>query len=241
MYFRSQNLNTREMSTSHSHRWSQFVYAISGVLLVTVADNWFVITPEQAMWLPTGTPHATGALQQAEFRSLYVADQADLRMPPGPTMLSVSPLLKALIVELSEIEARNDEQKYIEQVNALIIEQLNRQPRQDFHLPWPNSSNLRAICEALYAEPADPRSIQSWGGLLGASPRTLARHFEQELGMSLREWRRRLRLFRSLEWLGVGRSVTDIAFNLGYASPSAFIYMFRQEMGYTPSRWGESK
>jgi len=93
------------------------------------------------------------------------------------------------------------------------------------------------VCEALYASPSDPRGVDEWGAELGASARTLARRFERELGMSLREWRHRLRLFRALEWLGAERSVTEIALELGYASTSAFTYMFRQEMGCSPTEW----
>ncbi|MBS0251615.1 MAG: AraC family transcriptional regulator, partial [Proteobacteria bacterium] len=44
-------------------------------------------------------------------------------------------------------------------------------------------------------------------------------------------------LFKAIEWLGIKRTMTEIAFDLGYASPSAFAYMFRMETGYTPSQW----
>ena len=91
--------------------------------------------------------------------------------------------------------------------------------------------------EALYADPADARSLHDWGRLLGASERTLARRFETELGMSLREWRHHLRVFLAVEWLGAGRSVTEVALALGYASTAAFSYMFRRAMGCAPTEW----
>jgi len=43
---------------------------------------------------------------------------------------------------------------------------------------------------------------------LGMSERTPARRFEAELGMSFRDWRRRLRLFNAIELLGGGLDVT---------------------------------
>jgi hypothetical protein len=43
------------------------------------------------------------------------------------------------------------------------------------------------------------------------SGRTLARRFEAELGMSLRSWRRVLRLFKAIELLGGGLGVTQTA------------------------------
>lgn len=237
VFLRSQCLPARHIFPIHTHRWNQFVYATSGTLVVTVEDCWYVITPEQAIWVPTGVAHTTGALNGAAFRNLYVADQPALGLPAACTAFAVTPLLRALIVELGEIAPRDEDEAYIGQVNSLILAQLRRLPVQSFHLPWPKSPLLRKICEVLYASPADPRGVEEWGALLGASSRTLARRFEKELGLSLRAWRHRLRLFRAVEWLGAGRSVTDIALELGYASSSAFTYMFRQEMGCSPTEY----
>jgi AraC-like DNA-binding protein len=55
--------------------------------------------------------------------------------------------------------------------------------------------------------------------------------------MSLRAWRLRLRLFKAIELLCGDAPITDIALDLGYASASAFIYMFRNEMGYSPLQY----
>lgn len=232
---RSQNLLPKQVFPLHSHRWNQLVYATSGTLVVTVADSWYVITPEQAIWVPTGVLHTTGALNGAEFRNLYVAGQPGL--PTTCTVFAVTALLRALIVELEAVNQRAGEEAYIDQLNGLICAQLHRQPVQDFHLPWPRSPQLHRLCEALFANPADERSAEAWGRELGASARTLARRFEKEVGITLREWRYRLRLFLALEWLCAGRGVTDIALELGYASPSAFTYMFRQAMGCSPGEW----
>jgi AraC-like DNA-binding protein len=90
------------------------------------------------------------------------------------------------------------------------------------------------VCDALYANPSDPRGVEEWGTILGMSARTLARRFEEEVGMSLRTWRRRLRLFKALELLAGDMNVTEIALELGYGSTSAFTYAFRTEMGRSP-------
>ena len=234
---RSQNLAAREAFPPHTHRWNQFVYATSGTLVVTVAGSWYVITPEQAIWVPTGVVHTTGALSGAAFRNLYVADVPGLGMPDQCTVYAVGGLLRALIVELERVSQQAEPDTYLAKLDDLIFEQLRRLPRQDFHLPWPQSPLLHRVCEALYANPSDARSIDDWGAQLGTSGRTLARRFEKEVGIGLREWRHRLRLFLALEWLYAGRNVTDIALDLGYASTSAFTYMFRQEMGCPPSAW----
>jgi AraC-like DNA-binding protein len=235
---RSHSLGPRQVFPLHSHRWHQFVYATAGTLLVTVENTRYVITPEQAIWVPAGVPHRTGALNGADFRNLYIAPGGDLRMPDECAVLSVSLLMRALILELTDISHRAGESAdYRDRVDGLILDQLQRLQRLDIHLPWPRSRDLRRICEHLYAAPDDGRTVSDWATEVGASSRTLARRFERELGLSLREWRRRLRLFRAVEWLAEGRGVTDIALALGYGSPSAFTYMFRTEMGCSPTQW----
>jgi AraC-like DNA-binding protein len=68
---------------------------------------------------------------------------------------------------------------------------------------------VATLCEALYDEPDDQRGPEQWGAVLGMSPRTLTRRFNDEVGMPLSQWRRRLRLIKAVEMLGGGCSVTQ--------------------------------
>jgi len=234
---RAQNLPPRHAFPLHTHRWHQLVHATRGSLVVRMAGSRYVITPEQAIWIPSGVEHAVGTFSGAEFRNLYVADAPALRMPADSTVYSVTPLLRALIVELEQATRVGEPADYLDRLDALIFAQLERLTPQAFHLPWPSSAMLRRLCEALYENPADGRDVEAWGRELGASARTITRRFERETGLGLREWRHRLRLFLAIEWLYAGRGITAIALALGYASPSAFSHMFRSAMGCAPSAW----
>lgn len=240
---RAQSIPARHSFPEHAHDWHQMVYAISGVLTVTTKAGSFVISPEQAAWLPTGLGHKVGSMFGAEFRSLWI----DERIASGlavdqPTLFGVSPLLKALIVEAARIEGMPDDDGYAGRITQLILDQLQRATPISTALPWPTTPALVGLCETLYADPADPTEMESWARTLGMSERTLARRFLAETGMSLRTWRRRLRLFRAIEMLGGGLDVTRTALELGYGSTSAFIYAFRQELGSSPQAYmrGES-
>ena len=232
---RAQSIPARHYFPEHFHRWNQMVYAISGVLTVAVEGQSFVISPEQAVWLPTGVKHRVGTLLGAEFRSLWIAHEAGRGLPAVATVFGVTPLLKALIIEATEIEGEDDRDGYAGRVTKLIFDQLRRAQAIPGALPWPHAaSSLTALCEALIADPADPRGSEVWGRELGMSGRTLARRFEAEMAMSLRTWRRRVRLFRAVELLGGGLDVTRTAMELGYGSTSAFVYAFRTGMGCSP-------
>jgi AraC-like DNA-binding protein len=234
---RAQSIPARHYFPEHAHDWNQVVYAISGVLTVAVEGRSFVISPEQAMWVPTGLPHRVGTLLGAEFRSLWISGEAGAGLPGRPTVFGVSPLLQALIVEAAEIEGQDDPDGYAGRVTGLILDQLRRAQALPATLPWPRAGALMKLCEALYANPPDPRGPERWARELGMSERTLARRFEAELGMSLRTWRRRLRLFKAIELLGGGLGVTQAAMQLGYGSTSAFVYAFRAEMGSSPQAY----
>lgn len=235
MTVRAQSIPPRHYFPEHFHDWNQMVYAISGVLTVAVEGQSFVISPEQAVWLPTGLRHRVGTLLGAEFRSLWIADEAGGGLPAAATVFAVTPLLKALIVEATALEGGEDRDGYGDRVTTLIFDQLRRARSLPGALPWPRGgSSLSVLCEALYANPADARGPEAWGRELGMSERTLARRFEAEMAMSLRSWRRRLRLFKAIELLGGGLDVTRTALELGYGSTSAFVYAFRTDMGCSP-------
>lgn len=238
MTVRVQSIPARHYFPEHTHGWNQVVYAISGVLTVAVEGRSFVISPQQAVWLPTGLVHRVGSLLGAEFRSLWIAGEAGRGLPASPTVFGVTPLLKTLIVEATEIEGEEDRDGYASRVTELILDQLRRAQPLPNALPWPHGeSSLTALCEALYADPADPRGSQGWGRELRMSERTLARRFEAGVGMSFRSWRRRLRLFKAIELLGGGLDVTRTAMELGYGSTSAFVYAFRTDMGCSPQAY----
>lgn len=104
----------------HAHHWHQFIYAISGTLVVTVENTWYVISPEQAIWVPKGQLHTTGALSAAQFRSLCITPVPELAMPEQYTLYSVSPLLRELIIELQRIRRATEAPVYVQQLHGLI-------------------------------------------------------------------------------------------------------------------------
>jgi AraC-like DNA-binding protein len=238
MTVRVQGLPPRSFFPEHAHGWAQVVYALSGVLTVSIPGRSFVISPRQAVWLPPGAPHRVGSLYGAEFRSLWIAAEVAAGLASEPVVLAVSPLLQALIIEASNLQAAEGaDDGYGGRVTALILDQLRRAAPIAIALPWPQNDALGRLCEALYADPADTRSSEAWGRELGMSSRTLSRRFEAEVGASLRSWRRSVRLFKAVEMLGGGMDVTRAALELGYGSPSAFAYAFRMGMGVSPQAY----
>ena len=55
--------------------------------------------------------------------------------------------------------------------------------------------------------------------------------------MGFSRWKQKLRVLKSLELLVVDVPLTDIAFQLGYESTSAFITGFKKQLGCSPKKY----
>ena len=174
---RAQSIPARRYFPEHEHRWNQVVYAISGVLTVAVTGRSFAISPEQAVWLPTGTPHRVGSLLGAEFRSLWIADEAGAGLPETPTVFGVSSLLQALIVEAADIEGQDDPDGYAGRVAGLILDQLRRARPLPGALPWPRGGALATIARLL-----DSGAVQVYIDRVFDLDDAASAHRELELG-----------------------------------------------------------
>lgn len=73
---------------------------------------------------------------------------------------------------------------------------------------------------------------------VGLAPRSLARRFSEETGMTWRAALRRMRVLRAIEELAAGDTqVTKIAYMVGYSSLSAFNAAFQELTGRTPTEY----
>jgi len=72
-------------------------------------------------------------------------------------------------------------------------------------------------------------------------PRTLARRFLDELGLTRQQALRRIRIIRAVELLATTQvPVTQIALAVGYCSASAFNAAFRDLIGTSPTAYRNS-
>jgi AraC-like DNA-binding protein len=105
-------------------------------------------------------------------------------------------------------------------------------------MPTGRSPEVRRALALTAEHLADDPRLDDIADEVGLASRSLARRFEQEIGMTWRAALRRLRVLRAIEELaGTDRSVTQIAMDVGYSSLSAFQSAFRDLIGQTPSEY----
>ena len=81
----------------------------------------------------------------------------------------------------------------------------------------------------------EPLRLEEIGREVGCSPFHLSRTFSREVGMSIPQYLRKLRMERAAELLRSGKyNVTEAALEVGYSSLSHFSQAFCQTMGCCP-------
>ena len=226
--------NPGEAIPRHRHRRAQLVYAASGVMTVTTREGTWVVPPQRAVWVPGATHHAIHMSGRVAMRTLYLEPDARDGLPRVCCVVGVSPLLRELILRVVALPQPHPLGGAEERLVAVALDEIATTPVAPLHLPTPADERLVRVAQALRAAPDSDRTLADWARVAGASVRTLERLFLRDTGMSFGAWRRQLRLLRALERLAGGESVTAVSLALGYDSPSAFIAMFRRQLGTTP-------
>ena len=237
VFVRQQYMPAKHYFPAHKHKWHQLVYATSGVLIVDVIGKRLFIPPENAVWLPCGCRHSVSTEYGAELKSLYIDGKYQQLPTDKSLVLKISAIMKALIIEISTFDIEYSISGYEEQVISLMLSTLPRLEHVKDHLPWPTSVELLKMCSQLYKQPGDKKTTLMLAESLAMSKRTLERKFHRETGMTLQAWSLRLRFLKAIELLTVGHSITNISLDLGYSSPSPFIYMFRNISGMSPGEY----
>ncbi|HQR99533.1 MULTISPECIES: helix-turn-helix transcriptional regulator [unclassified Polaromonas] len=221
----------------------------------------YIVPPSRAVWIAPGARHHITVLEAAEFRTLYIDASATPEGWHGCRVIVVSALLRETIRALDAIGPHaslppegahfslgrpggktgplNPQREQL--LTRLVLDELLHADTQVLGVPLPNAQTgdkrLRALCEAVLRAPSERATLAEWAGNIGASERTVARLFRDELGLSYQQWRQQAVLAHALPLLARGQSVSQVAAASGYASDSAFSAMFKAAMGQSPSHF----
>ncbi|WP_348995372.1 helix-turn-helix transcriptional regulator [Achromobacter sp. HNDS-1] len=221
----------------HRHRKAQLIYSVRGILNCEIEDGVWIVPPQCAIWIPGDLPHAARGAGETECYCLFVEPDATPDLPKDCYTISVSPLLRELLLraagfpELYPLGGRED------RLIAALLDELVEAPVEDLHLPMPRDARLRRLAQMMLADPTDKTSKADWAIRIGMSERSMSRLLLHEIGMSFGRWRRQLHVILALQRLTKGESVQTVALELGYENASGFVTMFRKAMGKPPARY----
>jgi AraC-like DNA-binding protein len=219
----------------HWHEGGQLIYALSGVMELGCEHGFWVISPQQALWMPPRLPHRLRARSPVTLRTVYLApDVCPASLPAHPQSLVVPPLLRELILRATPVRSDTAASSRDAHLMTLLLDEIEWAQAVPLRLTMPQDGRLQKVCLGLLKTPGDNSTLEQWGQRVGASARTLTRLFQAELGTSFLLWRQQARVFSAIPRLNQGESVTRIAIDLGYRSQGAFSTAFRRLMGHAP-------
>ncbi|WP_283180112.1 helix-turn-helix transcriptional regulator [Gemmobacter sp. 24YEA27] len=217
------------------HPWGEFVYSYSGVTELRTGGQVLLAPPHMAFWIPAGADQVGYNRKATVHVSIYIDQSLCAEMPDVPVSLRVTPLLRAMLdrLELASFDDTAQQARLL----RVMVDEMERCPVTQSFLPDSDEPALKRLLAALHDTPSDRRSTATLARSFGLSERTLLRLCKRDLGMSLTEWRNRQRAVRAIAMLQEDVSVETIALDLGYATASAFIAMFKGIMGDSPARY----
>ena len=177
--------------------------------------------------------HSIEPLPAARTRTLYLGRA---REPRDCAVLEISPLLRAIVDHICRMEVLRDDDAAAKRLSGVLIDQLSEHRELPLFVPLLKTPLAKRVAEALGADPTDTPRICDVAAELGVSDRTLERQFVADAGITLGEWRQRSRITRAIALLAGGSDVKDVALEVGYATPSAFVTAFKKYVGTTPGK-----
>jgi AraC-like DNA-binding protein len=223
----------------HRHGWHQLVYACAGAMTVQAGRSSWMIPPAKTVFIPAGFSHSVRMWGRVSVRFLYfpASVQAPALESPECRVLSVTPLLRELILRVTELGALDAREPAHQSLLTVLLDEMNIAPETPWRLPLPADARAIAVARHVLDTPTCPETLDDLARCYGVGRRTLERLFRCDTGLSFGLWRQKVRLLDSIRLLAEGKSVTDAALDSGYASVSAFVAAFKQTFGCTPGRF----
>lgn len=231
-------LHRPRRTARHRHARGQLLGAHQGLLRIEVDDLQWLLPAGHVAWIPPSLPHALVGAEEFDGWSLYFNAEACLDLPAVPRIFQPNALLQAAMTRALGWPHRALDAAQV-RLAGVIADEITASTPLPLALPQPQDRRLRRIAAVLAGSPDDLRSVEAWAATCGLSSRSLARRWQAETHMTLGQWRQRLRVLLSLPRLLAGEPVISVALSMGYDTPSAFITVFKREMGMTPARYAK--
>ncbi|UGX89303.1 AraC family transcriptional regulator [Phyllobacterium meliloti] len=217
------------------------LYCASGALRLEAEGRVWALPPARAAFITAGKPIYV-TLPRPVVACSVLFDPAYLAQPAATlTIVNMSPLARELVLACSKWTDPNGAlDTYGHQLFstlAAVISKLAETPSRS-SMPAPKSRGLIHAMALTEERMANAPDFETLARDVAMTPRSLARRFEDEMGMTWRQALRRLRMIRALELLADPvASITQTAFAVGYSSLSAFNAAFLDFTGETPSSY----
>ncbi|WP_433041551.1 AraC family transcriptional regulator [Dactylosporangium sp. CS-033363] len=218
--------------------------ASAGALRLEAQGQAWLLPPARAALIEAGRA-ITVSLPQPVTTASVLFHTAFTPPPAAPlAVFDLTPLARSLVAECGAYGAADEPlDPYGEALFtalAAVAWRLAETP-SPVVVPAGRSAELRRALRMTEDRLGEEVRFEDIADAIGLAPRSLARRFADETGLTWQAVLRRMRIMRAIEELAAGDTpVTKIAFAVGYTSLSAFNAAFRDLTGRSPTQYRES-
>ena len=223
----------------HQHGRHQILYAVHGLLHLEVGSASWVLPSHRAAFLTAGTLHRVLCERRVGLRTVYLAPSVLAAPPWDCRVFTVSPLGKELLLHALRWNHHSDPhdplaRSYFATLGMLALEWSER-VALPFRLPVPQSEELQRATRFVHGRIGSPIGVSDIAKAAALSERTLRRRFQSELAMTPHAYLNTARMLAALDRLAVrSLSITEVALEVGFETPSSFSHAFTAFVGETP-------
>jgi AraC-like DNA-binding protein len=216
----------------HEHNSGQLTYVIDGAVVLHLIENSWIIPANYFLWIPARVQHRGSPIGICDTCFWRGPEKSAPNLPRRPCLLDVSQ------ERVQFLRPFSTERRVSPKDVASLVENAEA---VEFPLRYPRTRVMQQIADQFVVAPSTTWNIETCGRQAGMPRRTFTRQFREETGDSLNSWVKKLKCMQARQLLQKRKPVKFISHFLGYRSPSAFIAMFRKEMGCTPGLCGEAE
>jgi len=214
------------------------LYGHEGLFVLETDVGSWRLPPTRAAWVPAGTVVTATTIRQVRCTSLFFHEGFGGPVAPELCVFHASPVVREMIRHARRFtpdQAGLDPAR--ERFLLTLLDLCREQARQGtlFSLPKARSVELDRALAYTRAHLDQPVRLDDAARHGAMSPRTLMRRLQGEIHMTFGQYLRAARMLRAMEHLAEGRTVSETAHAVGYATPSAFTTAFGRFAAMTPS------
>lgn len=226
-----------EVVAPHSSLWGDFNFSLNGILEYKIEEKIYLSPPNYGLWLPPQTAHTSIALDEKETHYVCIRVHPSLcqHFAACTKILSIGPFLRNLVHEI--LAHQNKYSLEYQHLLQVLLDQLKIAPAYDNYLPQTNHVLLKPLLQHLSNPELFHQNLQQLLHPIPFSERHLLRLSQQELQLSLLEWRNRAKIIYAITQLRQGKTIKKLAYELGYQHSSSFIEFFKRYTDQTPAQF----
>ncbi|PJF02649.1 helix-turn-helix domain-containing protein [Acinetobacter seifertii] len=213
------------------------IYCYSKSSNISIASTVIHAPPSYGVWIPEKYLNEKITINSKEYCAISIPNKLTKTLPLVLSTVICSSLTDSILRHckeklISSIKSKKDKHLY-----QVLLDQITDSEYSNSFLPLTNHPKLSAILQYVRDHSSQNINISAIAKHFEVNERTLSRQCNNELGMSLIEWKQRLKILNTISLLDENSSIDSIAKNLGYSTTSGFITMFKQWTGLTPNKY----